>query len=162
MEKEFYKTLISLRIPSCWTVAKNHLIQVSFDVINALDEDDLFEITEFYLNNNVFLAEYKYTGLYKVTLWVSAYPQYEDHEIVGLSYEVDLYVINDAITSKNSSPIVFSKVLEIATFEQLQASLNTLMLNTTYDFDACLKKGLFSDLLLGLDPKILQTDYRLD
>ena len=160
MINEFYKTLISLRVPARWSIAKNHLIQVPLEVINALNEDDLFEMTEFYLSYNVFLAECIWTKQYKVTLWVSSYPRYEHDKIVDLSYEIDLYVINEGITSKKRSQIIFSKVLEIATFEQLQASLNTLMLNTSYGFDACLKKGLFSDLLLDLDPQIVQTDYR--
>ena len=162
MKKEFYKTLISLNVPSCWAIAKNHLIQVPFDVINALDEDDLFEITEIYLSYNVFRAEYKYTGNYKVTLWVSSYPEYVENKIVDLSYDIDLYVINEGITSKKRSPIIFSKVLHIPTFELLQASLNTLMLNTYYDFNVCLNKRLFADLLQDIDPEIVQSDYNLD
>lgn len=58
--------------------------------------------------------------------------------------------------SKKPSLIVFSKVLEIPTFEQLQASLNILMLNTYYDFDDCLKKGVFTDLLKGLESGFVQ------
>lgn len=162
MRKEFYKTLISLNVPSCWTIAKNHLIQVPLDVVNALDKDALFEITESYLSYNVFLAEFNWTNSYKVTLWVSSYPEYVEHKIVDLSYEIDLYVINEAITSKKRSKTVFSKVLHIPSFEQLQASLNTLMLNTYYDFDACLNKKLFADLLQGIDPEIVQSDYPLD
>ena len=42
MKKEFYKTLISLNVPGRWAIVKNNLLQVPFDVINALDEDDLF------------------------------------------------------------------------------------------------------------------------
>ncbi len=162
MKKEFYKTLISLNVPGRWAIVKNNLLQVPFDVINALDEDDLFEITEFYLSYNVFLAEFNWTTNYKVTLWVSSYPEYVENKIVDLSYEIDLYVINEGITSKKRSPIIFSKVLCIPTFELLQASLNTLMLNTYYDFNACLKKGLFADLLQDIDPEIVQSDYNLD
>lgn len=160
MKKEFYKMLIALNVPSRWTIVKNHLIQVPFNVINALDDDDLFKITEFYLRDNVFLAEFNWTNQYKVTLWVSAYPQYVEHKIVNLSYEIDLYVINEAIKSKKRSPIVFSKVLEVPTFEQLQVSLNTLMLNIYCDLDACLKKGLFVDLLQDIDGSIVQRDYQ--
>lgn len=162
MRKEFYQKLISLNVPSCWNITKNHLIQVPLDVMNALDEDELFEMTEFYLMYNVFRAEYSGASPYKVTLWVSSYPQYEQDKIVDLSYEIDLYVFHEGIISKKRNPIVFSKVLEIPNFELLQISLNTLMLNTYYDFDVCLKTGLFADLLQNIDPKIVQKDYELD
>lgn len=145
IRQEFYKTIISLRVPGMWTIVKNNLIQLPLQEINVLGEDERFEIIEFYLSYNVFQARLSLSNHFveEVKIWVSSYPVLENNQLISLSYDIDLYVLKN-YKSKKRDPILYSITLEIASFELLQETLNTLMFNAMM-LNVCFDKGLYSN-----------------
>lgn len=159
IRKAFYKTMISLRVPSMWTIVKNNLIHLSLQEINALGGNERFEIIEFYLSYNVFQARLSLSNRFvdEITIWVSSYPAYENEKLVSLSYEVDLYVIKN-YKSKKQDSILYRTTLEITSFELLQETLNSLMLNALFDQSLYLNSNQFELLLENIDKSTIKEE----
>ena len=129
-------TLISLTVPSGWTIVSNNLLCID---LTQLDPDDLKQVVDIYYDYQVFGAIFSGSNRaprHSVSIYVHCSLLDMDDYLKGFNYDLSYFLVNRGkIVPESCVDKQYNNI------NDLVDNLNKLLIKVHYDIDIIVKKN---------------------